>query len=775
MEGLGRIWSAGGIGSTLLAGRSARGGAESGVDVEDPLSELAESLRRLLPEAARPQFDAATVEVRDAVAASTLVPQALARWRTALVDGAGGADATRALWLRALGLPPVPGLDDGLTTALLAGSPRLAHGWEARAALGPLTVDAPLRAVLIGRPALVAGVITGGLSVSVGVAPVTVSGGLALDAYGHELTGVLSFDAGAVAAGAFARLSSEDGTTSFLTIIGARFTPGIQLGFGFELSTVGGTVGVNVAVDVADIRGALASGAAAEVFFPADPVAGARLLPRLRSFFPSRAGSSVVGPAGEVTWLQVAGRSFLRLSAVVLLELPRGRVVVVGRGAFGVVELVSLRVDVLGEIDVARGCTALDMAIVDGRVMGWLRVSGTAAMRTSVRDPVYSLVTVGGFYPGFRAEVPGLAPQRRIAMEPAFPVPLGLRFEGYVAATDGTFQFGGSLSTGFDAGILAVHGHLGVDAIFQLDPLHFHVDLHGGVTVEAFGEDFCGVDFHGTLDGPRPLVLAGRVEVSFLGMSRSWDKRVTLVGGDAPAASQVADLPTWVAGRVDAANVSAVEGADPLVEIGVPSRDTAGRAVVHPLGSVRWSQAVAPLDTPIHRVPGGHLPEEQRLILVNLPDGADLSPRELFSPASFLDADRDALLVLPAYERMPSGTVLRIDGRSGDPVPAADDYRELYPGDDEKDQHLPGGAWSLVTSALARCVLARGAPPVAAPAGVTLAVGPEVWSVRGSAGPPSTSRTDAVLTAARIRTAGRPAVAAASTEPTVRVDDVWQG
>ena len=54
-----------------------------------------------------------------------------------------------------------------------------------------------------------------------------------------------------------------------------------------------------------------------------------------------------------------------------------------------------------------------------------------------------------------------------MSLSPAFPVPLGARFEGYVAVTDGTFQAGASLHLGFDAGILAAHGYLQVDAIAQ--------------------------------------------------------------------------------------------------------------------------------------------------------------------------------------------------------------------------------------------------------------------------------------------------------------------
>ena len=71
------------------------------------------------------------------------------------------------------------------------------------------------------------------------------------------------------------------------------------------------------------MRRRLADGTAVALFFPADTSAAAQLLPAMREVFKPRAGSVVAGPSFELTWLQVAGASMLRLSVVLLLELPR--------------------------------------------------------------------------------------------------------------------------------------------------------------------------------------------------------------------------------------------------------------------------------------------------------------------------------------------------------------------------------------------------------------------------------------------------------------------
>ena len=79
-----------------------------------------------------------------------------------------------------------------------------------------------------------------------------------------------------------------------MAVLGIRFRPGIQLGFGFELTGVGGLVGYHRRADPDALRARLGSGAAGDVLFCDDPVANApALLGDLDALFPGgrRAGS----------------------------------------------------------------------------------------------------------------------------------------------------------------------------------------------------------------------------------------------------------------------------------------------------------------------------------------------------------------------------------------------------------------------------------------------------------------------------------------------------
>ena len=363
--------------------------------------------------------------------------------------------------------------------------------------------------------------------------------------------GALSADFGSVAAAAVASLRSGP-PPAFVAVLGARFTPGIQLGFGFELGSVGGVVGVNVGTSTEALRAALTSGAATALFFPASPGGGDALarLALVPQVFPVRQGSVVAGPAGELTWLQVAGHSALRLSLVALLELPRARFTLLGRAALAIPPVLDLQLDLLGEVDPAQGAVGVDLAVVSGRLLGLLKVDGTAALRIRSADPAYSLFTLGGFYPGYESHVPGLPPQRRISMGSDLPLPISFRYEGYLALTDGTVQAGARVEIGFDFGI-SVHGHLQFDAIAQYDPFHVHAQLSGGVDVEALGVEFGGVDFNGTLDGPGPVVVSGRVSVSVLGAEAGWSDSIRIGDADPTLASPpVTDLIGLVPGRI---------------------------------------------------------------------------------------------------------------------------------------------------------------------------------------------------------------------------------
>ena len=348
---------------------------------------------------------------------------------------------------------------------------------------------------------------------------------------------------------------------SFVAILGARFTPGIQLGFGFELSAVGGVIGVNVGVDADELRRRLPDGTAVALFFPADPRAGDASCRRCATSS-RRARAVVVGPSAELTWLQVAGTSMLRLSLVLLLELPRARVLFSGPRSR------QRAADARPASRPARRNRRTPRLLRRrprrrrGAGDGYLPGGRHRRPADLQRRPAYTLFTIGGFYPGYRTQVPGMPAQQRLSFGPDFPLGLSFRFEGYLAFTGGTFQAGARFEIGFDVGILAAHGFLSFDAIAQLDPFHLHVDLAGGVEVEALGVDFAGVDFHGSLDAPGPVVVRGRVRVSFLGAKASWNDRFVLgvEDGSAPAAPVLDDVAAEVAATVTANSSAAPAG-----------------------------------------------------------------------------------------------------------------------------------------------------------------------------------------------------------------------
>lgn len=683
-----------------------------------------------------------------------------------------------ALLVRAWGLPVegLEGLVGAVATRALDGDLSLASGKDLTAPLGPLEVATrlPAYAVDAGGPLVAALLPPDSAAGKVALGPVDVSGSLRRS--DGDWSGALSADLGTVAAAAVAQLRTGP-PASFVAVLGARFTPGIQLGFGFELGSVGGVVGVNVGTSTEALRAALTSGAATALFFPASPsrddaLARLALVPQV---FPARKGSVVAGPAAELTWLQVAGHSALRLSLVALLELPRARFTLLGRGAVTIPPVLDLQLDLLGEADPAQGTLAVDLAVVSGRLMGLLKVDGTAALRLRSARPAYSVFTLGGFYPGYESHVPGLPPQRRISMGSDLPLPISFRYEGYLALTDGTAQAGARVEIGFDFGV-SVHGYLQFDAIVQYDPFRVHARLIGGVDVEALGVEFGGVDFNGTVDGPGPVVVSGRVSVSVLGAEAGWSDSFRLGDTSPSPASPPVDDPIGLVclGRprepgedvvLPPTALTPVDAVDPWVELAAPSRDPDGLPVVPPLGGVTWTQTVAPLEVPLQRVRSRRLLSPTTLRLA-LPVGMARGPTEQFAPAALRDADKDALLTLPAYEELASGARLLLEPTEIGPERGATvAYDDHYLGEDDPRD----GALQLVSPGLLALLQGLSAPASAEARQTPVGLAPERWAVSAPGGGfAPTSRTAAVFEAADTGS-----VAVPYAEPAFRVEELW--
>ena len=253
------------------------------------------------------------------------------------------------------------------------------------------------------------------------------------------------------------------------------------------------------------------------------------------------------------------------------------------------------------------------------------------------------MLSIGGFYPGFRPEPAQIPPMRRIGYHLDSPVPgLRLRAEGYFAVTSNTVQLGGYFEAGIEAAGCSAKGFLGVDAIVQFSPFRVHAEIRAGLRVRALGVTLCGVSFSGRLDAPGPVVISGRMRIETPVKDFPFDETFTI-----GTAHPLPPVPGGRLARILAddcfgpTSLRAVGDADPAVspaELPVPP----GFALVRPLGGLEWTQQRAPLDIPVDRLDGAPLGSVQHVKATAVGKVADT--RDLFAPGSFITLNGTCLL-----------------------------------------------------------------------------------------------------------------------------------
>jgi hypothetical protein len=553
---------------------------------------------------------------------------------------------------------PMDGLKDAVRQSGLLDSYQL----HAQARLGPLLVGFTTPSATLVDP-------RSGSLISVGpmppnafqaaldTGPVKGAGSLVLE--GDHVAGLLSANAGTIEVAALASFSrTAGGGPSFLAALSAGFTPGLQLGFGFQINRIGGIIGVERSIDTTAIANNLKNGTAAAVLFPLDSGPAARAaLQAADRLFPLAGGSAVAGPTARLAWLEVSGAGFASVDIAVLVQLPGPRIAIVGvfnASIPGATSLMRLRADLAGVLDFPAQRATVDACLHDSGVLGIFTVYGDLAFASSWGPSPYTVLSLGGFYPGFRPEPAQIRPLSRLGMSLDNPLPgLRLRAEGYLAATSNTLQLGGRLDLGFDAGIASVSGFLGVDSIIQFSPFHFNANTTGGLDVRFLGETFAGVRFDGVVAGPGPVTLYGKITVETFIKDFDWDDTFVFGRPDAPPG-----IPPQRAAQIlvdeefRPSNIRALGGADPSVLLSAPDRQT-DLAVVAPLSGLVWSQHRVPFDLPLDRVDGTPLGTTQS-VHASAP-GQTSVEKDLFSPGSYITLTQSQALAAPSYELLPSG------------------------------------------------------------------------------------------------------------------------
>lgn len=528
----------------------------------------------------------------------------------------------------------------------------------------------------MGRPVLVGFLPPTSLALSFGDGPA--SGGGVLDYQRtprERLSGALGFKLSIAQVSALSILESAVGGYSLTTLLSARFAPGIQLGFGFAISGIGGLIGINRATDAGALEAQFRSGALVNALFGDNPSANATgTLATLGAVFRFRMGAHVFGPSMQLSWLKTGGFTLFNVDLGVFMQLPGpSRIDIIGSARAGIPLLFQLRLDVRGELDFARRIIALHAVIVDSHVMGVFKLQGEAIFRMRYGDDPYVVLTIGGFFPGFNpapAELPAHIQRIGMALDLPVKLPLYLRVVGYLAVTPNTLQFGAHLEAGFDAGVFGASGHFLLDAIFQFDPFRFEVRFSAGFHVKVLGRTFSGVECSGVITGPGPVVIRARItyKTPFLLPNISWSDTFTL-GQSAPQRIEAPpDLFKRMRAEMTPANLRAENGDDPHVALKVKGAQTDGLALLAPLGDLVWMQRLAPLDLELQRLQNTPLAAPAGVRV--RPDGdshdAARPPRERFNLGMYRElSDAERMNLNAQVEEHVAGVRLRFELRDG--------------------------------------------------------------------------------------------------------------
>jgi hypothetical protein len=161
-----------------------------------------------------------------------------------------------------------------------------------------------------------------------------------------------------------------DGSKGFsmLVILNVEFTPPIKLPYNFNLSAIGGLVGINRTMVLEVLREGVRNGTLDSILFPQDPIENAsRIISDLRAVFPPEEGRFVVGPMIRLGW---GSPEMITAEIAVIIELPMPiRIALLGQlAAFLPLPeeaVVELHIDVLGTIETDKQLISIDETIYD--------------------------------------------------------------------------------------------------------------------------------------------------------------------------------------------------------------------------------------------------------------------------------------------------------------------------------------------------------------------------------------------------------------------------
>ncbi|HNK15909.1 MAG TPA: hypothetical protein PLZ20_15170, partial [Nitrospira sp.] len=338
-------------------------------------------------------------------------------------------------------------------------------------------------------------------------------------------------------------------------------------------------------------------------------------------------------------------------------------------------------------------------------------LTGDMALRAGWGNQPQFVLAIGGFHPRF-APPPGLPALKRLALQLADGDSLQLRCQAYLAVTSNTVQFGARVDLHAAGGGFSFDGMLGFDAILQLAPLAFAVDVGAALALRYHGRLLMGISFTGRLAGPTPWQVEGKASISLLFFSVSVHFSRTFGSTTAPPLPAAVDVVGLIAAALaDQRNWSGAvpRSRAPVVTIRETPPPTNGLRV-HPWAELTLRERIAPLNKQITKLGTAPLVGGPTAVTVTLTDRAGAQPwrttpvSEPFARAQYEDLREDEQLAQPAFVPLQGGLTvaaedLAVDDDAGLAAPIAYETLLLDP---TRPPERPTPGYVLSAAVLAR-------------------------------------------------------------------------
>jgi hypothetical protein len=443
----------------------------------------------------------------------------------------------------------------------------------------------------------------------------------------------------------------------------------------------------------------------------------------------------------ELGWADI-----ITLEIGILIEIPDPKIAILGviKALLPTEDAPLLRIQVnfLGVIDFDNKYISFDASLYDSNLLIFT-LTGDMAFRLSWGDNAYFLLSVGGFNPAFKDAPPDLQHMTRLGISLLNNDVVQLSVTCYFAVTSNTVQFGAkaTLYAGCDA--FNIYGYLGFDCLFQFDPFYFEVDIYAGLALRSGTSTIMGITVSGQLSGPTPWDIKGDASFTILFFTISVGFHETWGQSNQDNAKQQIDVLSLLNQAIgDNSNWKAIMPDNNSQHVSLRTIAPGGdEMVVHPFGSLTFSQRIVPLDVDIAKF-GNNVPKDVNHFTITDQNPADqtVMAQEQFAPGNFFNFTDDQKLSQPSFQPMDSGfTVTGTTGLiSADVITEEVDYKLFYLPENNGPRliYTPKAAWfqqNMKASAVSRSSLSYANNRVSANAPDPVTVNTPQYAIAGLA------------------------------------------